>query len=501
MQLKYLIKDLSIQQIKGSLDVSITGLTAHSKLVQPGYLFIAKKGKQDDGARYVSEAISAGAKAILTDHEHADCPSQVVQLIHPQIATIVGRLAAQYYQFPSHELWMIGITGTNGKTTTSFIIKYLLDQFNHSCGLIGTIEYVVGSSYYPATLTTPDAILNHSLLRQMVQAGHRSAVMEVTSHALDQGRVDTIDYDVAIFSNLTLDHLDYHQTMENYCLAKKRLFKQLESHCPKKRGEKVALVNADSCWQAKILEDCQAKQMTYGIQNRADIGASHVEFKPNGTYLTITYQNQTLPAYWPLIGRFNVYNCLAAIGTGLIRGIPLEAIIEKMSTLPPVKGRLQPVENNLGLNIYVDFAHSDDALLNVLECLTELKQGRLLTVFGCGGDRDQTKRPKMAEVSERFSDLTIVTSDNPRSEDPVTICSEIIQGFRSKHSYWMEIDRGQAIRRAIEMANPGDMILIAGRGHETKQIFSDKMIEFNDANMATKICSEVSQKRLKCSVT
>ncbi|CAF23038.1 UDP-N-acetylmuramoyl-L-alanyl-D-glutamate--2,6-diaminopimelate ligase [Candidatus Protochlamydia amoebophila] len=487
MKLKELFRNIESCQFKGSQEVLLTGLTANSKSLSPGNLFIAKKGKMFDGNSYIKEAIQSGACAILTDL-FDPCLKKVVQIIHPNPNEIESILARDYYQNSSEELFMVGITGTNGKTTISFIIKYLLDLFHGPCGLIGTIEYIVGSHRYQATRTTPDVIENHKMLYEMSLSGTKSAVMEVTSHALIQKRVEYIDFDVAVFSNLTLDHLDYHLTMENYCAAKNCLFEGLGEQPTKKRNEKWAIVNIDDPWCEQIVKGCQAHRLTYGIDKPADLQASHIKLSSQGTSINLTYQGQTIECFWPLLGRFNIYNCLAAIGVLLTQNIPLKEIVEKMACIPNVKGRLEKVLNNLELDIYIDFAHTDDALSNVLKTLSEIKKGRLLTIFGCGGDRDPSKRPKMAIASEQYSDLSIVTSDNPRSENPISICQEIVTGFVNPNSFIVEIDRRAAIQKAIEIASPGDMILIAGKGHETYQILSHQIIEFDDAKVAAEIC-------------
>lgn len=494
MKLKNLLKNISGLQIYGSKDVAITGLCSNSKLVAPGNLFIARKGKVFDGVRYISDAIAAGASAILTPIYNPSLKT-VTQIIHADPGSIESTLAAEYYQYPSDELFMVGITGTNGKTTTGFVLKYLLDHFYGPCGLIGTIEYIIGPRRYPATRTTPDVQSNYRMLREMVSQKCRSAVMEVTSHALDQGRVDKVDYDVAIFSNLTLDHLDYHETMDKYCSAKNRLFSQLGKQPSKKKWNKFAIVNTDSPWASKVIEGLTTSKITYGIDSLADLRASDIRLGRNGTELNISYKDKKIACQWPLIGRFNVYNCLSAIGVLLSRGIDLQSIIDRMTSLPSVRGRLEPVLNDLNLKIFVDFAHSDDALKNVLETLTELKNGRIITVFGCGGDRDQSKRPKMGAVCERYSDLSIVTSDNPRSEDPEAICKSILEGFTKNESYIVELDRYLAIQKAIQMASEKDIILIAGKGHETYQIFAHKTIEFDDCKVAAEICSQLSASR------
>lgn len=516
MKLKKLIKDIPIKDIKGPKEIEITGICANSKLVAPGNLFVAKKGRIDDGTQYIPEAIAGGAVAILTDIFNPSLKN-VTQLIHPDTAAIEALIAAHYYQYPSDELFMIGITGTNGKTTTSFLVKYLMDQLNSrqnkktnlekivlekskivpSCGLIGTIEYIIGQHHYQATRTTPDVTSNHKMLREMVLQGCNSAVMEVTSHALDQGRVRNIDFDVAIFTNLSLDHLDYHHSMENYCAVKAKLFQSLNCHKPKKKNNfpTTAVINADSPWHSKVIEGCRANILTYGINNNANLHATDIKFTSTGTSFILNYYGKKVACTSKLIGRFNVYNYLAAISVGLIQNEPLEILVDLMSGFSSVQGRLEPVLNPLGLKIYVDFAHSDDALANVFECLQELKTGRIITVFGCGGDRDQSKRPKMAQVCEEFSDLTFVTSDNPRSEDPQAICQQIIKGFQNKESYQIELDRRKAIELAINAATQEDIILIAGKGHEPYQIFAHKTIEFDDRKVAAQICSEIELAR------
>lgn len=490
MKLKKLLKDIPIQQIKGSKEIEITGICINSKLAAPGNLFVAKKGRTNDGAQYIPEAISAGASAILSDMYDPSL-KEVTQLIHPDIQAIEALLALHYYQFASQELFMVGITGTNGKTTTSFLVKHLLDRLSGPCGLIGTIEYIIGQHRYQATRTTPDVAANHKMLREMVIQGCSSAVMEVTSHALDQGRVKHIDYDVAVFTNLTVDHLDYHHTMENYCLSKSKLFTSLESNSAKNKKPfaKTAVVNADSPWHPRMLEGCRSNVLTYGINNPSDLQASDIDMKGIGTTFKMSYHGKTVTCHSPLIGRFNIYNVLAATAVALTRGYPLEKIVETIRSFVSVSGRLEPVPNALGLKIYVDFAHSDDALTNVLECLQEIKAtGRIITVFGCGGDRDQTKRPRMARACEELSDICILTSDNPRSEDPAAIAEQAMKGFQHKEKHLVVLDRYAAIERAIEIATPDDVILIAGKGHEPYQIFAHKIIEFDDRKVAAQIC-------------
>lgn len=493
MKLKKLVRDIPAILIKGPKEIEITGICANSKLVSPGNLFIAKKGFLDDGIRYIGEAIQAGATAVLTDMY--DPSLKITQLIYHDIQAIEGLLASLYYQSPSQELFLVGITGTNGKTTTSYLIKSILDALGEPAGLIGTIEYILGKQCYQAIRTTPDVVSNHKMLREMVHQGCKSAVMEATSHALDQGRVNEIEFDVAIFTNLSVDHLDYHGSLEEYCDAKNKLFRQLTKGS-KKKFPKRAIVNNDDPWTPRILEGCKAPVFTYGIENKSDLMVSNIRFSPFGTEFNLLYQGQSIPCFTPLIGRFNIYNCLAAVSVGLVKGVSLETLVPLLRAFKQVSGRLEPVANSLGLKIYVDFAHSSDSLANVLETLREFKKGRLITVFGCGGDRDKGKRALMAEAAEKASDICVITSDNPRSEDPETICNEVINSFKNPKNHFKEVDRKKAISLAVEMANKEDLILIAGKGHETYQIFAHKTIEFDDRKIAAQACQEKDNRHL-----
>lgn len=495
MKLKKVIKDLPIQEVKGSKEIEISGVCSNSKLVVPGNLFIAKKGNTTDGAAYIPEAISAGAVAILTD-VYDPSLKNITQLIVDDVKAIEPLIAAQYHQFPSDQLFMVGITGTNGKTTTAYLIKHLLDSLRGPCGLIGTIEYIIGEHTYKATHTTPEVSTNHKLLREMLNIGCQSSVMEVTSHALDQRRVDKIHYDVAIFTNLTPEHLDYHQNMDAYCEAKSILFKNLKATKDSKKNYPVAVIaNRDDAYYDKILNGCTVPVYSYGIDHPADFRATHIELSPEGTKFLLHYCDKSYPVLTPLIGRYNVYNSLAAIACASSQHFPIEAILSILPKTPPIQARLEFVPNALGLKIYVDFAHKPDALQNVIQCLKEFNKGRLITVFGCGGNRDRAKRPVMASVCERLSDVCLVTSDNPRTEEPEAIAKEIIKGFKGPESYILEIDRRKAIQMAIEMALPEDIILIAGKGHETQQIFAHHTIEFDDKIVVQQVCSllEVAQ--------
>ncbi len=481
--LKNLINDLPVEFYRGRKDLSITGLCSNSKMVAPGNLFIAKKGTFDDGAKYIDEALASGAAAILTDLPNPFL-KDVVQLVTPDVRAVEAEIAARYYGDPSLSLFMVGVTGTNGKTTISYLVKHIFDAFNAPCGMIGTIEYVIGDHHFAAELTTPEVITNQKLLREMVKQECMAAVMEASSIGIMQGRVAKIDYDVAIFSNLSPEHLDYHQSMEEYAEAKAALFKELKS-------EGVAILNGDSSWSEEMQKECRGRIMTYGLSSQSDLYAHSIELLPDQTKFSVTYQGQTLNFSWKLIGRFNVYNCLAAMLAALCKGIPFEALSPVIASFPSVSGRLEQVENLSGLHIFVDYAHTPDALENSLQTLFEVKKGKIFTVFGGGGNRDRSKRPLMAKAVEKYSDFAFITSDNPRNEDPLAICQEVAQGF-TKQNFEIEIDRRVAIGRAIEMASSQDLILIAGKGHETYQIFAHQTFPFDDRQIAQEIANQVT---------
>ncbi len=482
-KLKALLKDLPDALLRGNKENAITGLSAHSKLVAPGNLFIAKKGLTVDGNRFVQDAVNAGAVAVLSDLYDPFLPPHVTQIVHPDVVHAEALLAAAYYEKPSEQLFLAGVTGTNGKTTTTFLLRHILREQDHPCGMIGTVEWDLGQKIQPALLTTSDCITNCRLLREMVNAGCKTAAMEVSSHALDQGRVRNIEYDVAVFTNLTHEHLDYHVTMEKYAAAKATLFTNLGLQATK-RWTKTALVNADSSWSAFMLAECRAAVMTYGIEQDADLRAKNLVLGIDGLSFDLSYQGRTIQVQSRMIGRFNVYNLLAAIGTALVYGMALDEIVGKIKSFPGVPGRLEQIPNDRGLLVFVDYAHKEDALRNVLETLREVTPQRILTVFGCGGDRDREKRPKMGAVATKFSDFTIITSDNPRHEDPQAIIAEILQGCTDSARFVVEPNRRSAIFYALAHAKPGDTVLIAGKGHERQQIFGSRVVEFDDCSIA-----------------
>lgn len=484
IKIRKLLKNIPVQAIHGSKDVEITGLTSNSKLVAPGNLFIAKKGIEFNGADFIPDAVASGAVALLTDLYDPFYPD-ITQIIHPDVASIEAAIAKEFYSYPGDPLLLVGITGTNGKTTTSYLIHYLLTQKEKLCGLIGTIEWIVGSHVFPSVQTTPDILQNFKLFHDMAQVGCHACVMEVSSHALTQGRVQSIAFDVAVFTNLTQDHLDYHKTMQEYADAKAKLFTNMES-------SSTAVINVDSSFCSQMLAGCNANLISYGIEQPCDLRASSVRLMSTGMEFDVIFRGKEQHFTSLLIGRYNVYNILASVGVALAYGHSLDEIAEILKDFAGVPGRLERVPNQKGLNIFVDYAHTEDALLNVLQTLQELKQGRLIAVFGCAGDRDPLKRPKMGAVAEAYSDFAIVTSDNPRSEDPEGIIRNVLRGFTKPEQALVIIDREQAIHHAVQIANPEDIVLIAGKGHEKYQIFSRQTIHFDDRVIAKAACDRLT---------
>ncbi len=482
MKLRRLLRGIDGVVVHGSKEIEISGLTAHSNLVAPGNLFIAKKGKSYDGSRFIPEVAKAGAAAVLTDVYDPFTP--VTQLIASDVLSLEPLLAAEYYRRPSEALRLIGITGTNGKTTCALLLQYLLEKWEgEKVGLISTIAWETGKSCMPASFTTPDVITNQKLLREMVYSGCRSAVMEVSSHGLEQRRVEGLAFDMALFTNLTREHLDYHENMERYCLAKRRLFEMLP-----KRG--IAIVNGDDPFSLKMIEGSKGQSVTYGLGDH-NLVAEKIKCGKNSVEFVVRWDGKEIPFKVPLIGKFNVINLLAVIAAGSMLGMEIEEIAYFLKTPPTIPGRMAPVKNSLGFSIFVDYAHTPDALKNALETLKESCTGKVVVVFGCGGERDKGKRQEMGTIAEKYSDLVVVTSDNPRREDPNVITLEILAGCTREHR--VELNRRKAIEEAIRTCNPGDTLLIAGRGHESVQIDAAGSHPFDDAQVADEICSSMGK--------
>ncbi len=467
-----LIKDLPIL-VKGSKEVNITGIEEDSRRIVPGNLFIARRGKTVDGAKMIPHAIANGAVAVLTDMYDPFLP--VVQLISQDIVSQIPLLAARFYQNPSEEIEVIGITGTNGKTMTGYLLQHLFTKLGKPCGLMGTIERWIGDVRVPASLTTADVLTNQKYLRDMCNHGLKKAVMEVSSHALAQSRVEGITFDTAVFTNLSQDHLDFHGTMDRYFAAKKKLFTE--------HARRNAIINRDDPSYVLLQEGLALCTYTYGIKHPADVMAEDVELSLEKSAFTVSFSGQKTRFTLPLIGAFNVYNALAAVATGLLYGENLADMAAAWQDFPGVAGRMQRVQGH----VFVDYAHTPDGLEKAIQTLKQIAKDPVIVVFGCGGNRDLEKRPIMAQVAERYADFSIVTSDNPRKEDPKEIAEQIIQGFTKTEHYAVELDRKAAIEKAINLAKTlpqPAVVLIAGKGHEETQEFAHTTTFFNDVEVA-----------------
>jgi UDP-N-acetylmuramoyl-L-alanyl-D-glutamate--2,6-diaminopimelate ligase len=463
-------------------DVKVTGVTYDSRRVQAGHVFVALKGQHADGTAFARQALERGAVAVVSQEpapQEVQAPWTVVRDARRALAL----LAAEFYGNPSASLQVVGITGTNGKTTTAYLVGSIFEAAGIRCGVLGTVGYRIGLDMREATHTTPEAPEVQSLLREMVDRGCGACAMEVSSHALSLSRVDGMTFAAGVFTNLTRDHLDFHADMESYFQAKRRLFEMLPRSAP-------SLINLDDPRAAALIE-IAGRPVTYAVNRPADIAPGPLSFSLQGLKFDVRTPRGTLHITSSLVGRPNVYNILAAVSTATALGISFDAIEHGIASLEGVPGRFQVVSGGKDdVTVVVDYAHTDDALRNLLETARPLTAGRLITVFGCGGDRDRTKRPLMGAVAGRLSDLIVITSDNPRGEDPLKIIEEIQRGITADtrrdtaQRMLTYVDRRDAIGKAIELARPGDVVLIAGKGHEKYQIIGGEVRPFDDVAVA-----------------
>ncbi len=487
MKLADLLSQVAVVEIHGKIDVDVVQISADSRTLKPGSLFVAISGSREDGVRFIPEAIKRGASAVVLSTESArqvDLDSvDATVIVVTDVRAAAADLAAKFFGHPSKEMRVAGVTGTNGKTTTTFLIQHICEAEMLRCGLIGTIRYKIGERVLPAARTTPDALETQGLLAQMRDAGCKSVAMEVSSHAIHQKRVRGVEFDTAVFTNLTQDHLDYHKTMDAYFEAKAELLLGLGAQ-RFKPGK--AVVNIDDRYGSQLagrLEREGVAAITFGQGARADFRASAVRTEFNGS----SFQLDALGKSWlvrvPLIGKFNVMNALAALAASHAMGVDLRSAVLAMASAPSVPGRLEPVPARRAFKVFVDYAHTDDALRNVLQTLRALQPRKIITVFGCGGDRDRAKRPLMGAAAAELSDFSIVTSDNPRSENPESIIHEIVSGMRGA-AMEVILDRKEAICRAVQIAEDHDIVLIAGKGHETTQVNGSRVEPFSDLAVA-----------------
>ena len=486
MNVKELIEEVQRCRAYGPLDREIGAVTVNSRAVREGTLFAAIRGETTDGHDYIGSALEAGASAILAEQDVPELfRGTWVQV--PDSRRGIAELADAFHGRPSDHMMVAGVTGTNGKTTTAFILQHLVNRARGRCGLIGTVHYDTGLGHKPSSHTTPDWIAVQELLAEMRSHDCKGVAMEVSSHALAQKRVHGIRFDAAIFTNLTQDHLDYHGTMEDYFLAKASFFDHLiEQGGPKKPA---AIINIDDSWGRRLARSLDGKLnvVRFGMGNQADFRATGLRISMQGTQFSMTARGREFLVRTPYIGRFNVYNVLGALAAAWSMDLNLREAVAGMAEAPQIPGRMQNVAEAKPFRVYVDYAHTPDALENALRTVRELEPRSIITVVGCGGDRDRTKRPLMGAVAEQHSTWTILTSDNPRSEKPEDILAEIATGMQGER-FEVIPDRRAAIARAIELAGAraggGDVVLIAGKGHEQGQIFADRIEPFDDVKVA-----------------
>jgi len=501
MTLRDIAALLDHPRIQGDLSADVTAISDDSTTVGPGALFVAIKGLRRDGHEFVSDAVRRGAVGAVIDDQRllTERPAPPCLICVPDSRLALRRIAPVFYGEPAGRLQMIGITGTNGKTTTSYLIQAILSAAGAPTGLIGTVGYRIGAQQMAASHTTPGLLALQQLLARMVAEGLRAVVMEVSSHALAQGRVEGCAFDAAVFTNLTQDHLDFHKTMDDYFAAKRTLFDGLADGRYGKPGS-WAVVNHDDPWGRRLVEINPSRTLTYGLEPGADVTVSDLTVDWTGIRATIRGSRGTFPIASPLVGRYNVPNLLAAVGAGLAVGCAPSAIQAGIRQMPQVPGRFEKVEEpGQPFPVIVDYAHTDDALRRLLMAVRELQRGRVIVVFGCGGDRDRGKRPKMGRVAAELADLAVLTSDNPRSEEPGEILRQVEAGVRETpqparrlRDYRIVEDRRAAITWAIGAAEPGDAVVIAGKGHEDYQIIGTMRHPFDDRVIAR----EALQQRL-----
>ena len=471
-------------RLDGVPNLQINGIREDSRQVAAGDLFIARTGGKADGRAFLADARSRGAAAAVVAELDPACELTQIAIADP--GTAASRLANLFFGEPSLGISVLGVTGTNGKTTTTYLLRHLLAKAGLKCGMIGTVEIDNGRRQWEASMTTPSACEVAELLAAMRDHGCKACAIEVSSHALDQGRASGVRFAAAAFTNLTGDHLDYHKSMENYAAAKAKLFKQLDR-------DASACVNVDDLWSARMVSDCRARVIGFGIKADAAYRALDVKVSSQGTRFTLSGPDGTCPVNMGLIGRHNVENALAAAAlAGKGCGLSVQQIAAGLADASGAPGRLQAVRAGQPFAVLVDYAHTDDALENVLTALRPLTTGSLRVLFGCGGDRDKTKRPRMAAIAQKLADAVYVTSDNPRTEMPLAIITDIVTGFGSefRQAVIIEPDRRTAIERVLADARAGDVVLIAGKGHENYQIVGTTKHHFDDVEESLRVLSE-----------
>jgi UDP-N-acetylmuramoyl-L-alanyl-D-glutamate--2,6-diaminopimelate ligase len=473
MKLKKVLKDVKTIQVKGSKEISITGVFSHSKVVFPGSIFIAKEGISSHGNQYIQNAIQNGASCIVLDMYNPFLTG-VTQVIVEDPADVEGKIAKNFFEDPSASLTMVGITGTCGKTTTAYFTKHILKSESET-GLIGTIETYTGLKRFKSDYTTPDITTLMKILKEMKAGKCKNCVMEVSSHGLSQRRLEEVYFDVVVFLNISHEHLDYHKTMDEYKAAKMTLLNH-------RKKDGIVIASADSSW-GKEIKKLVPETVTFGFCKKADIRAEKVITSMQGSSFDLCIGDEKKRVKITSLGEFNIENALAAAACAYSLGVCFEEIVERMETFPVVLGRMEKIENNLGIDLIVDYAHKVDALEKVLSTLKSIAKGRVILVFGCGGERDKEKRPLMGKLAQKYCSFAVLTNDNPRGEDPREIIRQI-EGGISSLKYKVVEDRKEALKCALDYAEKGDVILLAGKGHEEEQIISGKRMLLSDRTLA-----------------
>jgi UDP-N-acetylmuramoyl-L-alanyl-D-glutamate--2,6-diaminopimelate ligase len=502
MRLGRLIQNMQgVELLRGDPDIRVSGLAYDSRLVRPGALFVALKGHARDGGAFLGDALDRGAVALAAEAFPGMPVSGAILRVEDARAALAS-LAARFHDHPYRGMELIGITGTNGKTSTSYILESILMAAGARPGVIGTVNYRFGDTIKKAPVTTPESLDLMSMLREMADHGVTHVVMEVSSHALDQGRARGCPMQVVVFTNLSRDHLDYHRDMDSYFRAKSTLFMPMEEGGFS--GEGPAVINLDDPRGAELAALCGRRVRSYGLHTRCDVRGEVLSEDGSGFRARLSAPEGECTVSSRLTGRVNLYNVLAASAAALSLGLSMDAVASGIERLQVIPGRLEKVANTRGLSIFVDYAHTPDALSKALSALRPLARGRLITVFGCGGDRDRGKRPEMGAVAGDLSDLVIITSDNPRTEDPLEIIAQVEKGVKDSglpglgdgsgsrdagRGFVVEPDRRRAIRRAVAAAVPGDVVLIAGKGHEDYQILGTERVHFDDREEAARAAS------------
>ena len=491
MRLKNILSGLKTEKTVGDENIDIIGITANSNEVKKGFMFIAIKGNKADGHHYINAAIENGAASIVLEKMNISghTPCTIVELKDSREALPV--IASNFYKSPSSKMKLVGITGTNGKTTISYLLEAIWMESDINSGVIGTVENRYMNKVFESNLTTPDPVKLTKMLSDMQKGGVENVAIEVSSHALDLKRVDGCDFDAAIFTNLTQDHLDYHGSLEDYFFAKKRLFTEVLVKSNKK--EKYSIINIDDTFGQELFDEISGQKISYSIKNReSDIYPEKFELSSKGISATIKTPRGRFILKSKLVGEHNLYNLMAAAGTAILTGSTIESVEKAFNNISQIPGRLESIKNELGINVLVDYAHTPDALKNVLGSLRPITIKDIITVVGCGGDRDKKKRPIMGKIGAELSDQLIITSDNPRTENAELIIEDIVKGIDKKLTEKTKTitDREKAISYAIDKANPGDTVLIAGKGHEDYQIVGEEKFHFDDREVARKYIRE-----------